>query len=274
MQKELNKKKAKKARLCYPSDWKQRKQKQEKISILTAYDASFSRLLNASQIDALLVGDSLGMVVQGHNSTLPVCLDDMIYHCRMVRRGAKDAFIIGDMPFASYHVSAEQAISNAMRLVQEGKVDAVKFEGFSKSTSDAIKKLSESGVAVMGHLGLLPQSYINTAGYKIQGKERKQAEYIYEQALGLQNAGCFALVLELVFEVLAERITNALEIPTIGIGSGMATSGQVLVLHDLLGLNIDFSPKHAQVYSQMGKEVIAAANFFNDSIQNGKFLKQ
>ena len=265
------KSKTKKERLRYPVHWLERKNKNEKISLLTVYDASFARLLSRSKINALLVGDSLGMTLQGHDSTLPVRMRDMIYHCSMVRRGAPDLFIIGDMPFASYQVSTEQAVRKAMRLVQKGKVDAVKVEGSHSELLRAIEKLNYSGVPVMGHIGLTPQSCRNTAGFKIQGRDPAAAKAIAKEALALQEAGCFALVLELLFHPLSKEITESLKIPTIGIGSGPHTSGQVLVLHDFLGLDPDFSPKHAQAYLQMGSEIINAANSYHRDVQEGRF---
>ena len=266
--------KIRKEKLRYPSHWIERKSRDEKISILTVYDASFARLLSHSEIDALLVGDSLGMTLQGHDSTLGVRLRDMIYHCRMVRRGAQDLFIIGDMPFASYQVSTEQALRNAMRLVQEGKVDAVKVEGSHPELLRAIEKLSSSGVPVMGHIGLTPQSYRNTAGFKVQGRDPAVAKRIAKEALLLQEAGCFALVLELLLSPLSKKITESLKIPTIGIGSGIHTSGQVLVLHDFLGLDLGFTPKHARAYLQMGAEIINAANRYHHDVQTRKFPEE
>ena len=261
----------KKERLRYPTHWLERKAKDEKISMLTVYDASFARLLSHSEIDALLVGDSLGMTLQGHDSTLPVRLRDMIYHCSMVRRGAQDLFIIGDMPFASYQLSTKQALRNAMRLVQEGRVDAVKVEGSHPELLRAIEKLSSSGVPVMGHIGLTPQSYSKTASFKMQGREPADAKGLAKEALLLQETGCFALVLELLFSPLAKQITESLSIPTIGIGSGRYTSGQVLVLHDFLGLDPRFTPRHARAYLQMGTELINAANLYHRDIQKGEF---
>ena len=261
----------KKQRLRYPSHWLERKNEKKRISVLTVYDASFARLLSCSQVDALLVGDSLGMVVQGHESTVAVNLEDMIYHCRMVRRGAKDVFLIGDMPFASYQVSTSQAVSNGLRLLQEGRVDAVKAEGAHPDLLLAIEKLTDSGVPVMGHVGITPQSYRNTDGFLVQGRKQETAELLSRQALRLQNAGCFALVLELVVDSAAKKITESLDIPTIGIGSGPHTSGQVLVFHDFLGLNPGFHPKHAKIYAPLGEKIITAANSFHLDVQSGAF---
>ena len=258
-------------RLRSPADWLERKSRKEKISVLTAYDASFARLLSHSDVDALLVGDSLGMTLQGHDSTLPVRLRDMIYHCSMVRRGAGDMFIIGDMPFSSYQVSREQAIRNAMRLLQEGGVNAVKVEGSQDELLRAIESLSLSGVPVMGHIGLTPQSCRKLGPFKIQGRDPKAAKALAREALLLQEAGCFAVILELIFSPLAKEITESLEIPTIGIGSGPGTAGQVLVLHDFLGLDLGFSPKHAQAYLQMGKEIVEAVNRYHRDVQKGSF---
>ncbi len=262
-----------KAKLHYPSHWLESKALGKKISVLTAYDAWMARLLEQADIDALLVGDSLGMVVQGHSSTLPVCLEDMIYHCRMVRRGAPNSFIIGDMPFASYQVSSDQAVANAMRLVQETGIDAVKVEGGAHSDLlAAIEKLTAYGVPVMGHLGFTPQSYRVLSGPKVQGRERKAADQMRKDALLLQKAGCFALVLELVVSQLAREISESIDIPSIGLGSGPHTSGQVLVFHDFLGLNPDFKPKHARLYADsLGQQIIEAAKHYNADVKNSKF---
>ncbi len=260
--------------LRYPSHWIKRKQNKQKISILTVYDASFARLLAHSHVDALLVGDSLGMVVQGHNSTIPVHFEDTIYHCRIVRRGAPDNFIIGDMPFASYQISTNQAIKNGLRLLQAGRVNAVKVEGAHPDLLLAIEKLSNSGVPVMGHVGMTPQSYPNTSGFSIQGRGSDVADRLLKQALLLQSAGCFAVVLELIVSSIAKKITEKLDIPTIGIGSGAYTSGQVLVFHDFLGLNLDFHPRHAKIYSPLGEEIIAAANRYHTEVQAGDFPKK
>ncbi len=257
--------------LVYPEHWLRRKQAQEKISILSAYDASSARLLAKSSIDAVLVGDSLGMTVQGHSSTLDVSLEEMIYHCSLVRRGAPKLFIIGDMPFASYQASTEDAIRNAMRLVKEGKVDAVKFEGAQPELLQAIESLSQYGIPVMGHIGFTPQSYRNYAGYKVQGREKQAAEKIFQDALLLEAKGVFAIVLELIISALAEDIDAKLQIPTIGIGAGPHTTGQVLVYHDLLGLTPGFCPKHARPYARLGEQIIAAMDAYDQDVKKGSF---
>ena len=257
--------------LHYPKAWLTAKKRGHKISILTAYDANQAYLLSQTKIDALLVGDSLGMVLQGHHSTLPVTLSDMLYHCRIVRRGAPNTFIIGDMPFGSYQKSSKQAISNGMRLMQEGCVNAIKFEGCQKDLLRAIEKLTATGVPVVGHLGMMPQSYHTLGGYTRQGKDAKSAEHIQAQAQQLQDAGCFALVLELVEPKIAQKISKSMELVTIGIGSGIDTDAQVQVLHDLLGLNPDFQPQHAAVYAQIGKTIQKAAQNYCQDVRDEKF---
>ncbi len=258
-------------RLKYPSDWQKCKQNKKKITILTAYDASSALLLTHTPLDAILIGDSLGMTVQGHKSTLFTTLDEMIYHCRMVRRGAPELFLIGDMPFGSWQTSSKDAISNAIRLVKEGKVDAVKFEGAHPELLDAIQRLISHGIPVMGHVGLTPQSFQKSARFQVQGRDKESQKKISEDSQNLQNAGCFALVLELLSSSLAKEITETLTIPTIGIGSGRNTSGQVLVLHDMLGWNTSSSPRHAKRYTELGQTIIAAVNQYVSEVSSGTF---
>ena len=257
--------------LHFPLDWKLRIQEKEKISVVTAYDASFAYFFAQSKIDALLVGDSLAMVVQGKKSTISVSLDEMIYHAKMVRRGAHDLFLIGDMPFGTYHSQIEKALENGIRYFQEGKLNAIKLEGGQEDTLKIIKKLKSIGIPIMGHIGLTPQSYHTLNGYKVQGKKEKESILLKEQALQLQEVGCFAIVLELVQSQLSKEITDSLEIPTIGIGSGPHCAGQILVAHDLLGMSPNLKVKHAKQYAQLGSDIVEAINAYHQDIIEGKF---
>lgn len=214
----------------------QLKQKKEKIAVLTSYDATFARVAEQAGVEVILVGDSLGMVVQGQESTVPVTVDDMVYHSSIVTRGTSNAFVIADMPFMSY-ATLEMALDNAARLMQEGGAHMVKLEGGGSATNNIVRELTSQSVPVCGHLGLLPQSVHQMGGYKVQGRDEQQAEQIMHQAIELQQAGAQMLVLECVPALLANRISEELMIPVIGIGAGKGTDGQVLVLHDMLGLN-------------------------------------
>jgi len=213
-----------------------RKQNGERIAVLTAYDYPSAKLVDEAGIDAILVGDTLGVVVQGQPDTLPVTMDDMVYHTRLVSRAVERAMVIGDMPFMSYQVDTNEAVRNAGRLVAEGGANAVKLEGPADKFGDVIGGILRAGIPVMGHIGLTPQSVNQIGGYKLQGREPEARERLKEQALGLQEAGCFAVVLEFVKADIAAEITELLSIPTIGIGSGVGCDGQVLVFHDMLGL--------------------------------------
>ncbi|MCR9143106.1 MAG: 3-methyl-2-oxobutanoate hydroxymethyltransferase [bacterium] len=257
--------------LRYPADWIKRKAAGERISVLTAYDATMARLLAASGVDALLIGDSLGMVVQGQSSTLPVTLDEMIYHARMVRRGAPDSFIIGDLPFGSYQAGIDSGVAAGIRIMKEAGVDAVKVEGAEADTLAVIRKLSAAGAPVMGHIGLTPQSYLTIGGFRAQGRDDAQATRLKAEALALQSAGCFAMVLELVTADLAGEITASLAVPTIGIGSGAGTSGQVLVINDLLGLDDRFQARHVKRYADLGQAITKAADEYHREIHDGQF---
>lgn len=257
--------------LKYPGDWLQRKESGTKISVITAYDATMARLVAATAIDAILVGDSLGMVVQGQDSTLPVTLEDMIYHCRLVRRGAPKGFVIADMPFGSYQVDTASGVGNAIRVMKESGVSAVKLEGATDDTLRIIEKLTAAGAPVMGHIGLTPQNYLNLGGFHAQGRDQKVAGRLREQARALQDAGCFAIVLELVVASLADEITGGLSIPTIGIGSGAGTSGQVLVCNDMLGLDDSFQARHVKRYAELASVVREAMGNFHKEIVAGEF---
>jgi 3-methyl-2-oxobutanoate hydroxymethyltransferase len=249
---------------------KKYKQQGQKICMVTAYDATFARILDDAGADAMLVGDSLGMVIQGNDSTLPVTMDQMVYHCRMVSRAAKRAHVIGDMPFMSYQVSAEEAVRNAGRLVAEGGVAAVKLEG-GEEFAETVERIVRASIPVMGHLGLTPQSIHKMGGYVVQGKEEQQARKILRDALALQQAGCYALVLEAVPFDLAEQITRRLSIPTIGIGAGVHCDGQVLVCYDFLGMNPDFKPKFVKRYADLYGQIRSASETFFKEIRAQSF---
>jgi 3-methyl-2-oxobutanoate hydroxymethyltransferase len=246
------------------------KQAGERISMLTAYDASFARLFDRSGIDALLVGDSLGMVVQGHDSTLPVTMDQMVYHCAAVSRVTERAHLVGDLPFGSYQASADEAVKNAMRLVAEGGVEAVKLEGGAEY-ADVVRRIARAGVPVMGHIGLTPQSVHKLGGYVVQGRSEEKAQKLLADAKALEEAGCYALILEMMPAELAAEITASVAIPVIGIGAGAGCDGQVLVCYDLLGMNPDFSPKFVKKYLDLGVAIREAATSFRDEVKHGSF---
>ena len=249
------------------TEWKKN---QRKIIALTAYDYTFARLLDESGIDVILVGDSAGMVAMGYENTLPVTMDEMIHHTRGVRRGVQHALLVGDMPFMSYHTSAEDTIRNAGRFIQEGGAEAVKMEGGSR-VFDKISAVVQAGISVMGHVGLTPQSVHQFGGYRVQGKNYLDARQIKKDALDLQKAGVFSLVLEGIPMELAAEITAELEIPTIGIGAGPHCDGQILVTQDMLGMNLDFAPKFVKKYAELGTAVRSAVQDYVDEVQSSAF---
>jgi 3-methyl-2-oxobutanoate hydroxymethyltransferase len=246
------------------------KERGEKITCLTAYDYSFARILDASGVDILLVGDSLGCVVQGRPNTLAVTMDEMIYHTRLVARGRKRALVVGDMPFMSFQVSQAQAVQNAGRFLQEAGAEAIKLEG-GVAVRDTIEAIVAAGIPVMGHIGLTPQSVHRFGGYKIQGREKGQREIVLRDASAVQDAGAFAVVLEGMPSALAKEITERLTIPTIGIGAGVHCGGQVLVVHDMLGLFDDFTPKFVKRYADMKNTMALAVKNFLDEVRDQKF---
>jgi 3-methyl-2-oxobutanoate hydroxymethyltransferase len=246
-----------------------RKRRGERITMLTAYDFTFARIFEAAGIDLILVGDSLGNVVQGGDTTLPVTLDEMVYHTRLVARGVSRALVIGDMPFGSYQVGPEDAVRSAIRLVKEGGAQAVKLEGGVNAAS-SIERIVAAEIPVMGHVGLTPQSVNRMGGFRVQGRGDKGRARVMEDALAVQAAGAFAVVLEGVPASLASEITLRLDIPTIGIGAGADCDGQVLVMHDLLGLN-DWTPSFVKQYANLGAVASQAARAYIDEVQNGKF---
>ncbi len=245
------------------------KKGKEKITMITAYDYPTAKIVDEAGIDIILVGDSLGMVVLGYESTLPVTVDEMIHHSKAVNRGRKNAFLVVDMPYLSYNVDIKDSIYNAGRIITESSANAVKIEGGIRSI-ESIKRIIECEIPVMGHLGLTPQSVNMFGGYKIQGKDEKAAEQIIREAKLLEEAGVFSIVLEGVPENLAEEITKQISIPTIGIGAGKETDGQVLVFHDMLGFNKSV-PKFVKKYSNAGEELSKAVLDYIKEVKNGLF---
>ena len=246
------------------------KQRGERITCLTAYDYSFARILDEAGVEMLLVGDSLGCVVQGNHNTLAVTMDEMVYHTRIVARGRKRALVIGDMPFLSYQASKEQALQNAGRFLKEGGAEAVKLEG-GVSVRETIRAMVNAGIPVMGHIGLTPQSVHRFGGYKIQGREKDRRELVLSDALAVEEAGAFSVVLEGMPMDLAREITAQLKIPTIGIGAGVDCDGQVLVVHDMLGLFDDFTPKFVKQYADLKKVMSGAVKNFIGEVKERKF---
>jgi len=248
------------------------RQANQKIAMLTAYDYSFATLVDQSGIDVILVGDSLGTVVQGHETTLPVTLDEIIYHTRMVSRAAKRALVVADLPFMSYQVSAAQALESAGRLMKEGGAHAVKLEG-GTSVCESVEKIVAAGIPVMGHIGLTPQSYHGLGGNKLQGRSVEQQEQLIAAAVNLEKAGAFAVVLEVIPASLAAKITAAIDIPTIGIGAGVECSGQVLVVHDLLAMAVstETKPKFVREYAQVGKVICDAITEYVKDVKERKY---
>jgi 3-methyl-2-oxobutanoate hydroxymethyltransferase len=247
-----------------------RKQQRQTFSMLTAYDYPTALAIDQAGIEAILVGDSLGMVVLGYANTLPVTMEDMLHHCRAVSRGAQYALLVGDMPFMSYQVSAQEAVRNAGRFLQEAGMDAVKLEG-GRERLDAIHAIVSTGIPVMGHLGLTPQSVNQLGGFRPQGKNATVAHRILEDAQLLQEAGCFSIVLESIPGRLAKLISERLEIPTIGIGAGVGCDSQVLVTHDLLGLFDRFTPRFVKKYAELHAEMRRAFSEFKAEVESGAF---
>jgi len=249
------------------------KQRGEKITCLTAYDYSFARILDEAGVEMLLVGDSLGCVVQGHHNTLAVTMDEMIYHTRLVARASRRALVIGDMPFLSYQASKEQALINAGRFLKEAGAEAVKLEG-GVAVKDTLAAIVDAGIPVMGHVGLTPQSVHRFGGYKIQGREKARRETVLRDAQAVEEAGAFSVVLEGMPLELAQEITERLTIPTIGIGAGMHCDGQVLVLYDMLGLFDDFTPKFVKRYADLKTAISGAVKSYIDEVKDKKFPQE
>jgi 3-methyl-2-oxobutanoate hydroxymethyltransferase len=247
-----------------------KKQTNQRISMLTAYDYSSAQLLAEAEIDVVLVGDSLGNVVLGYETTIPVTLDEMIHHTKAVARGNNKSLVIGDMPFLTYHTSTADALRNAGRFLQEAGAQGVKLEG-GRERLEVVKVLVDAGIPVMGHLGLTPQSVHQLGGFKVQGKTEQAAKKLIEDALALEQAGIFALVLECVPAGLAEQVTAALNIPTIGIGAGAGCNGQVLVIHDMLGLNGNKVPKFVKQFANIRKDMLQAVLAYKTEVEEGIF---
>jgi 3-methyl-2-oxobutanoate hydroxymethyltransferase len=247
------------------------KRRKEKIVALTAYDVLFARLVEEAQVDLILIGDSLGQVVLGYSSTIPVTLEEMIHHGKAVRRGAPHSFLVLDMPFLSYQISAEDALRNAGTVLKETGVEAVKLEGGGGATCRTVETLVRAGVPVMGHLGLTPQSVHALGGYRVQGRDEASAERIRHQARALEDAGCFGLVLELVPAELAGEISQDLTIPTIGIGAGPDCDGQILVLYDALGLNAGFRPKFLKRFAELDEEIRRGLGEYVREVREGSY---
>ncbi len=249
------------------------KKEGHKISMLTAYDYTMAKLVDDAGTDSILVGDSLGMVMLGYDTTLQVTMDDMIHHTRAVSRGVKNAFLIGDMPFLSYHTSTHEAVKNAGRFVQEAGAQAVKLERGSE-VIEKIRAIIKAQIPVLGHIGLTPQSVNVMGGFKVQGRSQDQAAFLLEEALRLQDAGVFGLVLECVPEQLSKLISAKLSIPTIGIGAGRYCDGQVLVIQDLLGMYKDMSPKFVKKYAEMGDGIVQAVRSYKEDVEKSRFPEE
>jgi len=252
------------------ADLFQKKDRVQKITMMTAYDYPTARLVDEAGIDTVLVGDSLGMVVLGYDSTVPVTMDEMIHHCKAVKRGTKGAFIIGDMPFMSYQVNVEKAIDNAGRFIKESGCDCVKLEGGSE-VAEVVRCIVKAGIPVCAHIGLTPQTATMLSGFKVQGKDAEGARMLMESAKELEEAGAIMIVMECIPDFLAAKITQELKMPTIGIGAGKDCDGQVLVYHDLVGLFDRFTPKFVKRYVNLSSEIKEALVQFKADVENGSF---
>ncbi len=253
-----------------PVHIKERKLQGPPITMLTAYDYSFASMVDAAGIDIILVGDSLGMVVLGYDSTVPVTMEDMLHHCKAVSRGVTNALLVGDMPFMSYQVSPEEALLNASRFLKEAGCDAVKLEG-GVDMAPVIERLVQAGIPVMGHVGLTPQTASSLGGFRVQGKDLERARAIYRDALAVAEAGAFSVVLECIPSELSALITKEVDIPTIGIGAGPQCDGQVLVTNDMLGLYDKFTPKFVRKYLDLAPRISEAMKRFKKEVEAGDF---
>jgi 3-methyl-2-oxobutanoate hydroxymethyltransferase len=251
-------------------DFLRKKAEHKKITMLTAYDFPFARIVDEAGIDAIIVGDSLGMVVQGLENTLPVTMDEMIYHTRIVSRAVSNALVVGDLPFMSYQASVEDAVRNAGRFIKEAGATAVKIEGGAE-VAEQIRTMTRSDIPVMAHIGLTPQSIHRMGGYKVQGKTEASAQRLLDEARIAEDAGAFSLLLEAIPMGLAKKITEELSIPTIGIGAGPYCDGQVLVLHDVIGLFDRFLPKFAKRYVNLKNEALKAISHYREEVEKGVF---
>jgi 3-methyl-2-oxobutanoate hydroxymethyltransferase len=251
-------------------DLQQKKSAGQRITMLTAYDYPGAKLVDEAGVDLILVGDSLAMTVLGYPNTVSVTMDEMLHHCKAVARGATRAFLIGDMPFMSYQIDVREAVRNAGRFLKEANMDAVKLEG-GREVVETVQAITQAGIPVMGHLGLTPQTATKLGGYKVQAKTAVAAQRLLEDALALQEAGCFAIVLEAVPAPIGETVTRKLQIPTIGIGAGSGCDGQVLVFHDVLGLFDSFVPKFVKQYASLRQPIIEAFQSYISEVQTGVF---
>lgn len=242
----------------------------EKISMLTGYDFSMAKILDTAGIDVILVGDSASNVMAGHETTLPITLNEMIYHASSVVRGVSRALIVVDMPFGSYQGNSKEALSNAIRIMKESGAHAVKMEG-GQEVLESIQRILTAGIPVMGHLGLTPQSIYKFGTYVVRAKEKDEAERLIEDALALEAAGCFALVLEKIPATLATKVAQAVQIPIIGIGAGGGVDGQVLVVHDMLGINNEFNPRFLRKYHNLYQEMLSAFKDYIEDVKSGEF---
>ena len=252
------------------SQIKEMKKQGEKIAMITAYDYPMAKLIDEAGMPIILVGDSLGMVVLGYESTIPVTMDEMIHHTKAVVRGTKHALIIGDMPFMTYHISTEDALRNAARFIQEGGAQAVKLEG-GETVAEKVSRIVAAGIPVQGHIGLTPQSIHQLGGYKVQGKTAEVAARLLNDAKALESAGVFSIVLECIPTPLAKLITERVSVPTIGIGAGKHCDGQVQVISDLLGLYTDFVPKHTKQYTKLHESISSSVSDYISEVKAGKF---
>jgi 3-methyl-2-oxobutanoate hydroxymethyltransferase len=252
------------------ADLKQKKATGQKITMMTAYDYPTANLVDQAGIDTILVGDSLGMVVLGYESTVPVTMDEMIHHCKAVCKGAKGSFVIGDMPFMSYQISVERAIENAGRFIKEAGCESVKLEGGSEMVP-VVKGIVDAGIPVCAHIGLTPQTATKLSGFKVQGKDADSARALVKSAKALEEAGAFMIVMECIPDILAAKITKELTIPTIGIGAGRDCDGQVLVYHDLVGLFERFTPRFVKQYINLSPKIREALIQFKEEVEAGAF---
>ncbi len=251
-------------------DIKTRKGDGTKITMLTAYDYPWARMIDQAGIDIALVGDSLAMVVLGHTDTVSVTMEEMLHHTRAVVRGTERALVVADMPFGSYNSSIPGAVKNATRFLKEAGADAVKLEG-GRVMANTVEAIVNGGIPVMGHIGLTPQTATSLGGFKVQGKSAEAARQLMDDALALEDAGCFSLVLEAIPAPIAQKITDSVTIPTIGIGAGVDCDGQVLVTHDMVGLFDGFTPKFVKQYTQMRESIIEAIGQYKHEVENGTF---
>ena len=251
-------------------DLQAKKERRKPITMLTAYDYPTALLVDRAGMDVILVGDSLAMVVLGHENTLSVTMDEMIHHCKAVSKGARSPFLVGDMPFMSYQISKTEAVTNAGRFLKEGGMEAVKLEG-GQEMVETIRAIVDAGIPVMGHIGLTPQSISKLGGYRVQGRDIEAARKLLDDAIALGEAGCFSIILEAIPDRLAKLITERASVPTIGIGAGPHCDGQVLVIHDLIGLFDRFTPKFVKKYTDVNAQILKALQEFTEEVKSGTF---